>query len=110
MKNIGFNHSHQYCQYAQFLNLENKKPGTVQNYTSTIQVLHRLQGWQAPVPSQIHFKKLIECFKKERKEPVKQAEPMTHLVLKQLFEQVDLTSELEAVAWVSVLVGFCLLL
>ena len=47
---------------------------------------------------------------KDRKEPIKQASPMNHEVLMQLFKQVDFSKEVQAVAWVAILVGFCLIL
>ena len=99
-----------YCQFAQFLSAEHKEFGTIQNYCSSVRTLHRLQGLPVPETDQIHYSKTIQCFKKARKTPVKQATPMTHETLLQLFQHVNLTQELEAVAWVAVLVGFCLIL
>ena len=99
-----------YCQFAQYLAWQQKKPGTIKNYVSTIRVLHRLQGYWTPDPGQIHYNKMILAFEKQRQEPVKQAAPMTHQVLLQLYEHVDFRSELQAVTWVSLLVGFTLVL
>ena len=73
-------------------------------------MLHRLADMECPPPNQIHFKLLTEGLKKTCKKPVKQAEVMTHQTLKEIYHHVDFTSELEAVAWVAVLVGFTLIL
>ena len=51
-----------------------------------------------------------QCLKREQEDPVKQATVMTHEVLLKLVEHVDFSSELQAVAWVAVLVGFYLIL
>ena len=99
-----------YCQYAQHLAWENKVPGTIENYVSTVWTVHRLENLYCPGVDQIHYKKLTESFKKQREVPVKQAAAMTHEVLMQIFPHVNLDSELEAVTWVSLLVGFCLVL
>ena len=99
-----------YCQFTQFLAQENKQYGTIQNYCSTVHTLHRLDGWQVPQHNQIHFIKMIENLKKNRKQPIKQAAPMTHEILVDLFPYVDISKEVEAVAWVAVLVGFPLIL
>ena len=99
-----------YCQYAQYLKTQHKKPGTVNNYVSTIRVLHQLQGYAVPPPGQIHYKMLMEFLKKDRKDPVKQATPMDHGNLFRLFEHVDLNSELEAVGWTAVLMGYSMML
>ena len=69
--------SWRYCQFAQFLD-EEKKLGTVENYVSTIRTLHKINLLAVPEDGQIHYKLLTECLKKERSEPVKQAEPMSH--------------------------------
>ena len=65
---------------------------------------------QVPQASQIHYAKLFEGLKKQCKEPVKQAEPMTHDTLRLMFDAVNFADELEAVAWVVTLVGFTLVL
>ena len=100
----------QICQFAQFLSWENKVPDTIENYVSSIRVLHRLGGYHCLEASQIHYRLMIDGFKRNNKRPRKQAEPVDHEVLFQIFEQVDLTEELEAVAWTAVLVGFNLVL
>ena len=99
-----------YCQFAQYLHWQNKKPGTIENYVSTVRVVRRLQFLHVPEPGQIHYKLMSQAFKKARTEPVKQAAPMNHGTLLILFKQVNLKDELEVVAWVAVLVGFCLIL
>ena len=99
-----------YCQYAQYLHIQGKKPGTVDNYVSTVRVLHRLQNLLTPTTGQIHYKLISELYKKFRKEPVRQATPMSHQMLLKLVERVNLDQELEAVAWTSVLVGFSMIL
>ena len=99
-----------YCQYTQHLAWQNKKPGTVDNYVSTVRTMHKLEGLPCPEPRQIHYQKLSQGLKKSRKEPVKQAAPINQAILQAIFNQVNFTLELEAVAWVAVLVGFCLIL
>ena len=53
---------------------------------------------------------LMKGLKTQDDGPVKQTAHMDHQVLKSLFKYVDLTSELEEVAWTAILVGFSLVL
>ena len=99
-----------YCQFAQFLAWQEKVPETVDNYVSTVRVLHKLQKLPVPEQGQIHYKMVSEGIKKNCKKPVKQAEPMTKQILIQLYNQVDFRSELQVVTWVAILVAFTLLL
>ena len=100
----------QFVQFAQYLFDQEKKPDTVQNYISSIRILHRLADIQCPSSDQIHFKMLMDSFKRQCDKPVRQAEAIDHNTLKILFTQVNLNEELEAVAWTSVLIGFNLVL
>ena len=99
-----------YCQFAQYLAWEDKVPNTCSNYTSTVRHLHRLQRMPCPEPSQVHFRLLTNGLQRQCKKPVKQAEPLTHQTLMQLYPYVDLTQELHVVVWVVLLVGFTLIL
>ena len=81
----------QLCQFAQFLADEDKVPQTVQNYVSSVKVMHKVS--RIPVPEECYHYSLLD-----------------HQSLLTLFKQVDLTQELEAVTWVAVLVGFTLVL
>ena len=99
-----------YCQYAQYLSNKNRKPGTIHNHISSIKTLHKLQNLKVPDDGQIHYKLITKSFEKQRLEPVKQATPISHKLMQKLFQQVDLTQELEAVAWTAVLVGFSAML
>ena len=98
------------CMFAQHLYRESKKPGTVENYVSSVRVLHRLAELQAPEANNIHYQMLVNGLKRECKKPLKQATPMDHENLLKIFVHVDFSSELEAVAWVAVLIGFNLVL
>ena len=82
----------------------------VANYVSSIRVLHQLAEIPCPDLKQIHFSMLMRGLKRQDDRPVKQASPMDHQILKSLFTHVDLGSELEAVAWTAILVGFNLVL
>ena len=97
-------------QFAQFLFAEDKTPDTVANYVSSVRVLHRLADIGCPPASQIHFTMLMNGLKCRNKHPTKQAEPMDHTTLKLLFNYVDVSDELEAVAWTAVLTGYYLVL
>ena len=97
-------------QFAQFLFSEHKKPDTVQNYISSIRIIHRLAELPCPDSTNIHCRMLIDGLKRQCTRPVRQADAMGHQTLKLLFTAVDLTQELEAVAWTAVLVGFTLVL
>ena len=99
-----------YCQFAQYLSDQNKVLGTCDNYVSTVRVVHRLQGLPFLPKGQIHYKMLSDGLKRQCTEPVKQAKPMTHDVLRKIIRAVDFTSELEVVAWIAVLVAFTLIL
>ena len=77
---------------------------------STVRVLHKLQNLPTTQEGQIHYKMLLDSFKKERREPVKQATPMTHRYLLKLVQDVKIHVELKAVAWMATLVGFSMLL
>ena len=99
-----------YCQFGQFLSWQGKKPGTINNYVSTVRLLHKLEGYDTPEPGQIHYNKISNSFKKQRTKPMKQAAPMTHQLLFRIFEHVNLAVELEAMTWTAVLVGFSVIL
>ena len=98
------------CLFAQHLAEENKRPGTIENYTSSMRILHRLANLEVPDASQIHFRMLINCFKRENTEPVHRAEPMTKQILINIFQKVHFQEELQAVAWTALLVGYNLVL
>ena len=98
------------CQYAIYLAREEKVPETIQNYVSTIRMLHQVNNLHIDDTHHIHLTKINEALKKDCKKPVRQASPMTHEILRQLFPDVNFACELEAVAWVSLLVGFSLVL
>ena len=100
----------QYVQYAVYLYGQDKVPQTVQNYISTIKSLHKLNKLPVPKQGEIYYNKCIEGIKKHCKKPVKQAEAMTHETLYTLYSAVNFADELEAVAWVVLLVGFSLVL
>ena len=74
-----------YCQFGQFLANEHKVPGTVENYVNTVHTLHKYELLPGPEPEKIHFVKLIHGLKREQKTSVRQAEPMTHQLLLDLF-------------------------
>ena len=97
-------------QFAQFLHNENKRPDTIENYVSSIRVLHRLAGLEPLSTDHIHYKLIRNCFKRECCTPVRQAKPIDHDVLSILFRYVNLNDELETVAWTAVLVGYSLVL
>ena len=99
-----------YCQFAQHLYEQKKVPATCDNYVSSVRTVHKLKGYAVPEVGQIHYKKLSDGLKRQNEKPVKQAEPMTHGKLRKLFKQVDFAKELEAVAWVAVLLAFNLIL
>ena len=99
-----------YCQYAMYLHNQDKVPETVQNYMGSIRTIHKLKDLDPGDPTNIHYKKLTEGLKKTCKKPVKQAVCMDQDLLRKLFPYVKFQDELEAVAWVAVLVGFSVLL
>ena len=97
-------------QFAQYLFDEDKRPGTVANYVSSIRILHKLAEMPCPDSAQIHFTMMMNGFKRMETRPVKQADPVDHEILLRLFTKVNLAKELEAVAWTAVLTGFNLVL
>ena len=99
-----------YCQFAQYLASQDKVPETVDNYCSTVRLVHRLENLPVPEKGQIHFRMVSEGLKKTYKKPVWQAYPITQELLLQIFHKVDFRFELQVVAWVAVLVAFTLLL
>ena len=101
----------QLVQFVQYLfSEESKTPDTVQNYVSSVRVIHRLAGLPVPDANQIHYAMLTDGMKRENKRPVRQAEAVDHQTLKLIFQQVDLKDELQAVTWTAILVGFNLVL
>ena len=88
-----------YVQFTQYLAWQDKVPGTCENYVSTVQVLHKLQKMPVPEKGQIHYKMLVDGLKRQDVRPVKQAEPMNHEVLLQMFPVVNLANELHTVTW-----------
>ena len=78
-----------FCQFAQFLAWEQKIPDTCDNYVGTIRKLHRLAGMKCPDRSQIHYSMLIDGLRRQCIAEVKQADPITHDILTQLYFHVD---------------------
>ena len=98
------------CMYAQYLFQQGKRPGTVDNHISSIRVIHRMAGMNGLNPTDIHYKLLSDGLKRQCKVPVRQACPIKHENLRSIFEKIDLTIELNHVAWTAILVGFNLVL
>lgn len=83
---------------------------TVQNYLSGVRTLHKLGGFEVPGPDEPNVRHLMRAIKQELAHPIKQAEPMTPQLLRQIYEHVDLKDECHIVCYTALLVGFCLFL
>ena len=103
-------HHKSYIRFTQYLADQDKVPETVDNYVSTVRLLHKLEGLPVPENGQIHYKLMSEGLRKLCKKPVKQADPISHEKLMDLFHHINFAAELEAVAWTAVLVGHALVL
>ena len=100
----------QLCMYGQYPHEQSKKPGTVNNYVSSVRTMHKMASLTVPDTNNIHFKLLVGGLKRQRKELIRQAHPIDHQKLLKLFQQVDVAEQLQAVSWTAVLVGFNLVL
>ena len=95
----------QICLYSQYLSDQDKKPRTIENYVSFVRVFHKLVGLSPPDLKNIHYQWLCADLKRNGMEPVKQAHPIDHDKLTQIFLFVNLADELHAVAWTAILVS-----
>ena len=62
--------------FAQFLAWQKHHPGTVENYVSSVRVVHKLAGLSPLDTNNIHYKLLNDSLKKQCREPVRQASPI----------------------------------
>ena len=83
---------------------------TIQNYTGGVRKLHKIAAYEAPNPGEANFKLIIQALCAELARPVKQAWPVTPNLLREIYDQVNLSDPMEVVCYGAMLVGFYLLL
>ena len=100
----------QMVRFARYVANTVQTSGTVQNYTGGVQKLHDLAGHEVSDSGESNFKLIIQLLWAELAKPVKQAEPMTPEILREIYNHMDLTDTMEVVCYTAILIGFYLFL
>lgn len=100
----------QLVRYARYIANTVTSYETVQNYLAGVRKLHELGGYKVPGPQEPNIKHIMRALRQELAHPIKQAEPMTPVMLQAIYHQVDLKNKTEIVAYIALLVGFYLFL
>lgn len=100
----------QLVRYARYIANTVTSYETVQNYLSGVRKLHQLAGYTVPGPDEPNIRHLLRAIKQELSHPIRQAEPMTVDVLRQIYNKIDLDNGFDIVCYTALLVGFYLFL
>ena len=97
--------AHVLCLFVQFLSYNFKSPDSIVNYLTGVRTLHLLTNFPAPDMKDFEVKGLRHCLKHR----VKQASPITPLILGQIHGLLNLRKKFDVVFWSSLLLGFFLM-
>ena len=100
----------QLCRFGQHLSATFSSPDSVGNYLSGIQTCLVLLGKQIPDTNDRQMKMFMAGLKRVMPHAVKQAEPVTPLLLLKLSKVVNYRDQVEMVAWTGLLLGFYMFL
>lgn len=100
----------QLVRYARYVANTVTSYETVQNYLSGVRTLHELGGFPVPGTQEPNIRHIMRAIRQELAHPIKQAEPMTTTMLKDIYNFVQLTDEFQIVCYTALLVGFYLFL
>ena len=99
----------QLIRFARYLGNGVTSFNTIKNYLTIIKRVHEICGY--PFPKDIEMLRLqLKALKFELAGPVKKAVPVTPQLLLDLYQYVDVNDDVEIVAYVGLLIGFCLFL
>lgn len=101
----------QITRFAAYLSTyKNLKPDTINNYLSGVRTLHCIAEMPVPKTDGWLTKAVLKGIKSDHIHPKKQAEAITPHTLKLISMHVQLSDNVQMVAWVATLIGFhCLL-
>lgn len=102
--------SWQMVRYARYIANTVTSYETVMNYLSGVRRLHELGGYPVPDAQDSNLRHLMRAIRLELAHPVKQAEPVTPELLRQIYDHVDLRDTQDLVCYTALLVGFYLFL
>lgn len=102
--------SWQLVRYARYIANTVTSHETVLNYLSGVRKLHELAGFSIPGADDPNLKHIMRAIKAELAHPIKQAEPMSPAILKQIYNWVNLSEVKDIVCFTALLVGFYLFL
>ena len=100
----------QLCRFGQHLSTKFQSSDSVGNYLSGIHTCLALLGLQVPDVNDKQMKMFITGLKRAMPHAIKQAEPVTPLLLVRLSKVVNYKDQVELVAWTGLLLGFYLFL
>lgn len=100
----------QLIRYARYIANTVISYETVANYVSGVRKLHQLGGYEVPGPDEPNMQHFMRAIKRELAHPIKQAEPMTPDILKDIYNVLNLNKPYEIVCYTAILVGFYLFL
>ena len=94
------------CLFAQFLSYNLKALSSIYNYFTGVHTLHLLTGQQVPNLQDFKWKITVRGLKRKMKHVVKQASPVTPLILAQIHALLNFHKKVDTVFWATLLVGF----
>ena len=99
----------QLVRFARYLANGVTSYDTVKQYLSKIKKLHELGKFPFPQDLSI-LKHHMRAIRRELAAEIKKAFPMTPVILKKIYNVIDLNDNVEVIAYYGLLIGFCLFL
>ena len=99
---------HVLCLIAQFLAYNLRSPDSIVNYLMGVRTLHLLTNFPPPDMKDFEVKITVRGLRRTLKHAVKQASPITPLILAQIHAVLNMRRKGDVVFWTSLLLGFFL--
>lgn len=92
--------------YAQFLARTFKSPEAIKNYVKGVKTLYLLLELPTKMFEELDLKLTLKGISRAKKHVPKRAEPMTPMILLEIYSILDMTNEFHVVCWALFLVAF----
>ena len=102
--------AHVLCLFAQFLSYNLKSPDSIVNYLAGVRTLHLLTNAKPPLLSDFEVQITVRGLRKRLKHAVKQAPPMTPLLMAQIHALLNFKKKADIVFWAIITMGFFMML
>ena len=100
----------QLCRFGQYLIKTMESPESIGNYLSGIRTILALAGLEIPDAKDRQMQMFTTGLKRTMAHVVKQAEPVTPLILLQMSKVVNYKDKIKVIAWTATLLGFYMFL